>query len=499
MRYGLILVAMVLAAACGSDADDSPGQTAGAGGKGGGTGAKGGTSGRDGGPSSGGASGSPAGGTAGNGTDGSLGASGSSNGGAGGASGASGNAGAGTGGSSGTGGSPTSCAPLPPSSGTTINVSAAQASTLHSIVFGAAAGSLIVLADGTYNIAQTLQLHQAGVTLRSASNDASKVVIDGRYQVNEPIAISASNVTVAHVTVTRAIDHPIHVYTTGTSNVTGTLIYGVQFIDGGEQFLKVNPGGSGGYIDDGRVECSLFRMTSAGRPMVEPNPGGCYTGGIDVHEAWNWVVRGNRFEGIYCTNGGLAEHAIHFWKGSRATLVENNVILDCARGIGFGLDGGTGTRNYPDNPNGGVRLAHYDGIIRNNVIWANVPQYDTGIELAIAKQPVVLHNTVIHGSGATGAFSSIDYRFAQSQVVILNNLTTRITQRDGATGTVANNLQSTPLALFAAPTTGDFHLRTTASAAIDQGQVHAASGVDIDGRPHNAGAAPDLGADEAQP
>src|SRR6185295_826753 len=127
-----------------------------------------------------------------------------------------------------------------------------------------------------------------------------------------------------------------------------------------------------------------------------------------------------------------------------------------------------------------VRLAHYDGIIRNNVIWANVPEYDTGIELAIAKQPIVLHNTVIHGSGATKAFSSIDYRFAQSQVVILNNLTTRITQRDGATGTVANNLESTPLNLLISPATGDFHLATNATAAIDKGQQHPQSGVDID-------------------
>jgi hypothetical protein len=62
-----------------------------------------------------------------------------------------------------------------------------------------------------------------------------------------------------------------------------------------------------------------------------------YTGGIDAHQARDWVVRANRFTGIYCEDGEVAEHAIHFWTGSRDTLIENNVIVNCSRGIGLGL------------------------------------------------------------------------------------------------------------------------------------------------------------------
>ncbi|MBN2573764.1 MAG: hypothetical protein JXP73_04300, partial [Deltaproteobacteria bacterium] len=108
--------------------------------------------------------------------------------------------------------------------------------------------------------------------------------------------------------------------------------------------------------------------------------------------------------------------------------------------------------------------------------------------------PVVVHNTVVSWSGA-GFFSSIDYRFGRTQVVIQNNLTRRITVRDGASGTVDHNLESTPQAFLADPAGGDFHLTAAATSAIDRGITVAESGLDIDGEPHTRGA-PDLGADE---
>lgn len=35
--------------------------------------------------------------------------------------------------------------------------------------------------------------------------------------------------------------------------------------------------------------------------------------------------------------GGAPEHGIHFWTGSRGTLVERNLLKNNARAIGFGL------------------------------------------------------------------------------------------------------------------------------------------------------------------
>ncbi len=398
------------------------------------------------------------------------------------------------------------CPPLPASSGTEVRIGPDRADELPGIARDAAPGTTILLEDGTYTFSagdeasRRLQLRAEGVTLRSASNDAEAVIIDGEYATNEMITIHASNVTVAHLTITRAVDHPVHVSPID-GDVTGTLLYGLRIIDGGEQFVKINPNGERtAWVDDGRVECSLFRMTEDGRPHVERDPGGCYTGGVDAHGARGWVVRNNRFEDIYCAGEGLAEHAVHFWSASRDTVVENNTILGCARGIGFGLVESGATRDYADDPYPGVGyVGHYDGIIRNNVIFADHPYYDTGIELAQARGVRAHHNTVWSTAAATGFFSSIDYRFGNTVAEIRNNVTRRITVRNGASGTVDHNLEGVGAGLFADAAGLDFHLAPGATDAIDQGVTVEGAGVDMDAETHDAGSAPDIGADEVTP
>jgi hypothetical protein len=392
---------------------------------------------------------------------------------------------------------PAACGPLAPPSGTVIHVTPADAARLATLVRDAPAGATLVLAAGRYPLPASLQLARAGVTLRSAGDDAASVVLDAEYRVNEAIAVSASNVTVAHVTIRRAVDHAIHAYPLAAAPVVGLRFHGLHVEDAGEQFIKVNSTDQIHWVDDGRVECSTFLMTAEGRTHVEDEPGGCYTGGIDAHGARGWTVRGNRFAGIHCENGSLAEHAIHFWRGSRDTLVENNVIIDCARGIGFGL-GPDGGRTYSPDPYPGVApIGHFGGVIRNNVIWATTGHFDTGVELQQARGARVFHNTLVSSTPPGGAFfSSIDYRFANTAVELRNNLTTRITVRDGAQGTLSHNLEDAPLSAFVDAAGLDFHLAAGATQAIDQGVVVAEAGLDLDGEAHDRGAAPDLGADE---
>lgn len=396
------------------------------------------------------------------------------------------------------------CPVLEASEGTVVRVGPERADELPGIVRDATPGTVILLEDGVYRIGpdgeanRRLQFRTPNVTLRSASNDASAVILDGEYRTNEMIFISADDVTIAHVTITHAVDHGIHVTAPADGGSThNTRLYGLRLIDHGEQFVKVNANGSRtGWADDGRLECSYFELTDEGRPHIERNPGGCYTGGIDTHGGRGWVVRGNRFENIYCAGEGLAEHAIHFWSAARDTLVEHNVILNCARGIGFGLVESGADRPYDDNPYPGVGyIGHYDGIIRGNAIYADTPWYDTGIELAQARGARVLHNTVVSTETASGFFSSIDYRFANTDVTIRNNIVRRITQRNGASGTVDHNLEGASVDLFVDAPNGDLHLRASASEAIDQGIVTEDAGLDIDGETRDEGA-PDLGCDE---
>jgi hypothetical protein len=64
--------------------------------------------------------------------------------------------------------------------------------------------------------------------------------------------------------------------------------------------------------------------------------------------------------------------------------------------------------------------------------------------------------------------------------------------------TASNNKEGVAAADFKDPATGDLHLTAAATDAVDQGIVLPEAGLDIDGEPHAAGAAPDLGADEAR-
>src|SRR6185436_4222781 len=134
----------------------------------------------------------------------------------------------------------------------------------------AQAGDVIRLADGTYNVtaAVGMNLSKPGLTLISASRDASKVTIDGGAHVSkELVQITASNVTVAHITLKNARDHLIHLYPGGGANITGATIYGVVMIDGGQQFIKANTDKSNAeiatahFVDDVTVACSTFTMT----------------------------------------------------------------------------------------------------------------------------------------------------------------------------------------------------------------------------------------------
>jgi Right handed beta helix region len=311
------------------------------------------------------------------------------------------------------------CPPLPPATGPVVNVRPADAGRLPDIVSAAPAGATIRLADGTYRVSAPLVFRRPGVTLRSASGNAARVVLDGRRQVGAIVHPFADRVRIAEVTLTRARDHLVHAYPQpGGPDVRGVRLYRLHLRDSGEQFVKVNGNEARSHwVHEGFVSCSRFTMTRTGRANIERGFG-CYTGGIDVHGGRGWRVRDNRFAGIYCEDGEVAEHAVHFWSGSRGTVVERNEIVDCARGIGFGL--------------GEDNAGHEGGVIRNNRIVADIPQYDTGIGLEQARGARVLDNTVVETRRATKAFASIDLRFPRTDALLRGNRVRRIVVRDGA-------------------------------------------------------------------
>src|SRR5208282_6254999 len=102
----------------------------------------------------------------------------------------------------------------------------------------------------------------------------------------------------------------------------------VVMIDVGEQFVKSNPNGSGGGINNGIVEYCTMEYTTAA-----PNN---YTTGIDIHTGQNWIIRNNLFKNIFTTNplmtdlsGALAGPAVLIWNGSKNCTTINNTFIDC--------------------------------------------------------------------------------------------------------------------------------------------------------------------------
>jgi hypothetical protein len=392
------------------------------------------------------------------------------------------------------------CPPLPPPAGNVIHVSTVAG--LESAVNNAASGDTILVADGYYNLDGVYLLFDTpGVTLRSASGDRQAAVLDGNYLTTEITQIVASDVTIADLTLREAYNHPIHVMSTESSPTLNTLIYNVHIIDPGQQAIKINPVPGGYYTDDGVIACSRIELTGAGRGHIRDN---CYTGGVDAHQARGWTVRDNRIEGFWCETG-LSEHAIHLWRGCRATIIERNTLLDNARGVGLGLVTDGEGRTYPDNPCPAASgyVDDFGGIVRNNFIAANdsglfASEYgfDCGICLWNACNAQALHNTV-YTADPSSTFSSIEWRFPNTQAQVINNLVNQtLRERDGAIAVQSGNLDSALADWFVAAGEGDLHLAPAALEAIDQAPTPVEVTDDIDGEPRPPGASADIGADE---
>ncbi len=340
----------------------------------------------------------------------------------------------------------------------------------------------ILLREGTYALNGVyLRITRAGITVRSANGDREKVVLDGNYQTTEIFQIVASDVTIADLTLKRARDHPIHLIATADHDVRGVVIDNVHILDPGQQAIKINPDSARSHsVDLGTVRRCRIELTDAGRAFVWNRNGSCYTGGVDAHQATGWTIEDNVISGFWCS-GGLAEHGVHFWSDSRDTLVQRNLIIDCDRGIGFGL----GTSG------------HHGGIIRNNMIYH--PQdhgvSDVGIGLESAPGALVCNNTIFFDHSYPNA---IEYRFtATTDVLIANNLTNRaITSRNNATADLRANRTDAQPSWFVNPAAGNLHLAWPVAGVVDSGVAVSGLADDFDRNSRPQGVGTDIGADE---
>jgi Right handed beta helix region/FG-GAP-like repeat len=369
--------------------------------------------------------------------------------------------------------------PTLPITGSVVQVS--TETQLQTAVSSAQPGTTILIANGTYNLSRTLLVNNVSdVTIRGASG-CDGVVLVGQGMTNpnfgavpDAVWTNSSNTVIAHLTIRDIYRHPI-ILNPGAQR---PRIYNVRLKNAGEQLIKGNPtflAQEG--INDGIVEYSIMEFDTIARDF--------YTNGVDVLTGRNWIIRDNLFRNLRAPAGQLAGPAILMWGGSSNTIVERNLFLNTQRGIALGLE-----ERAPND--------HSGGIIRNNIFFRKPGETgDTGIYVADSPNTKVLHNTVI--LNGTYPFA-IEYRFPDTTgVEIRFNLTdARIFSREGATGNVANNIESASSDFFADPANNDLHLRSTAALAIDAAPAHPDVSDDFDGqlRPTSGAAPRDLGADE---
>jgi hypothetical protein len=295
-------------------------------------------------------------------------------------------------------------------------------------------------------------------------------------------------VVIADLTLGYCRFHGVQVRGEPPYHVSGLRVHNCRLVNCNQQFIK----GSSSESDplgatDGYIEGCLFEFTSGWAYQF-------YTGGIDIHKGVNWVVRDNLFRNLRVPAGqtGIAEHAVHFWKRCSTrpqnVVVERNWIINCDRGIGFGLS----------NAEGG--FAGGESAIRNNMVFndGTGPHTDVGIGLEYADGVHVDNNTVV----VQKYWAPIEYRFAgSSHLVFRNNLVNGpITRRDDAPPAVLSaNCERIEPSWFEDVATGNLHLTGKANPVIDAGRTLGEFLDDMDGRRRPQGLGWDIGACEFVP
>jgi len=349
----------------------------------------------------------------------------------------------------------------------------------------------LLLADGTYVLdVPAFEIQCPGLIIRSASGNRDAVIVRGpdegpQAAVADIFLVSANDVVIGDLTLGYCRHHGIQVRGESPFDVSGLRVHNCRIVNCNQQFIK----GSSSETDaigatDGCIEQCLFEFTSGW--AYQP-----YTGGIDIHKGVNWVVRDNLFRNLRTPAGqaGIAEHAVHFWKRCptrpQNIVVERNWVLNCDRGIGFGL--------------GSAEGGHQGGasIIRNNLVFndGTGPHTDVGIGLEHASDVQVDNNTVV----VQNYWAPMEYRFGgSSKLVFRNNLVNRPIQRrdDAPPATQVNNLERVELSWFRDFAAGDLRLTAAATPAIGAGLALEDFHDDADGQARPQGAGWDIGAHE---
>ncbi len=377
--------------------------------------------------------------------------------------------------------------PLPPAQGEVIRV--ASVPELFAAVERVKPGGTILLADGHYFMPRYLEIHTDNVTLRSASGQRERVVLDGaRSQDGELVGLRrCSGVTIADLTIQNIKWNGFKLNT--DSNVQRATIYncvihniwqrGVKGVKVPMENLEATR------PKDCRVQYCLFYNDRPKSFADDPadtaaNFDGNYVGGIDIMFAQAWTISDNVFIGIQGRTR-QARGAIFVWHDSQDCVIERNIIIDCDTGIALG-----NSHRPPDV------TTHCTGFtVRNNFI-TRTPE--SGIVTAWTKDCHILHNTIHDPESRLGRLIRLVHD--NTGLLVANNLLSgppiRVESTSAMTmrGNVATNLTE----WFISAERGNLHLRGRVPGIVDAAAVTEGVPYDIDGEARDRSR--DVGADE---
>ncbi len=368
---------------------------------------------------------------------------------------------------------------LPPPTGTVITVS--NWDELIDAVWNLQSNTTIVLQPGTYTIPEWWFINVGidqenaidNIVIRGATGNYDDVIIKGSspgMYGPSPFGFfinNATNVTIADLTVGEVAHHAVQLNPPVIGAADGIRLYHCRFYDCGEQLVKGNfhedNNGLPAGVSHGRIEYCLIEYTGWG-----PLDG--YTEGIDLHACDDWVIQHNLLRNIRVVENTNHTHvpAILIWNNSSNITVNGNTIINCDRGIAFGLMDQTLYSGYPE-----VQT----GLISNNMIFRqqdSVFYNDAGILAWDVRNVSIINNTVFD---MVFTYPPIEYRFTKenSSIVIANNLVNPTTfgdrppiwdrdnsggnpQNDYQNATVLNNFIEATDQSFSFNYPGDLHL-----------------------------------------
>jgi hypothetical protein len=280
----------------------------------------------------------------------------------------------------------------------------------------------ILVAKGQYKINKTINVTANNISIIAESGDPTSTRFIGNgmrktKHVDNLIRVSAKHFVLDGLGLSDVGNHLIQI--ASESDADYPIIRNCILQDSYEQLLKVSSDPKSSHSsDNGLVENCIFQYSKGMGPQF-------YIGGIDAHNSRNWVVQNNLFRDIASPDNKTAQHAIHFWNKSSDILVKNNVIIDCDRGIGFGM------RNRPA----------YRGIIIGNLIVHsanNDPNADVGIIIEETTGTRIINNRIYLTHDYP---NTIEYRFPTSKhIEVINNITNKaIRSRNGAKASLLGN------------------------------------------------------------